>query len=220
MVNAVEGEARKLIVVLGAGLYSDGTLYESSKANVEKGIEIFKKDEKQAMIFSGKWNYFLKPEPPITEARAMKIYAMKLGLPEANSIEEDNSYDTIGNAYYTDKIISKMGNVGSITVVSSTWHTRKSSFIFEKVFANRFEISFEKAEVYLPKEKQEQMAVQEHSKLQKLIRIYGSLQNGDNKGFAKLVEAQHPFYATDKSKIPEEEWRIINSTVPTINYII
>jgi len=213
-------DQQKLIVVLGAGMSSDGVLFEGSRNNVRKGVEIFKRDESQITIFSARWNYFLRPEPPRTEASAMKEYALGLGIPENKIIEEGLSYDTVGNVYYTDKIIREIPNVVLITVVAASWHLPKASFLFKKAFGgDRFNLVFEESIVELLEDSRNEMTVQEAAKLQKLIGIYGHLKNGDGRGFANLVEAQHPFYVRDGNRIPEEVWQEINSTVPTINYV-
>jgi hypothetical protein len=210
---------KKLIVVAGAGMDKEGTLFEGSKINVTKGLEVFKRDTDQITIFTAKYNYFLRETPPPrTEAGGMKAYAVGLGLPEEKTILEEKSYDTIGNAYYTDMIVREMSNVRSITVIASTWHLPKAGFIFEKVFGgSRFRLSFEEGVLELPADKAEEMRLNETKKLEKLKGIYGGIENGDWRAFAAMVELQHPFYT--KNPVPGEEWQKIKTTVPTINYI-
>lgn len=210
----------RLIIVVGAGMHQDGTLYEGSKINVEKGVEIFKRNREQVTIFTGKWNYFIKVEPPWTEARAMKEYALSLGIPDDKTIEEGSSYDTVGNAYYTDKIVRKINNVGLITIVAASWHMPKARFVFEKMFGGtRFRISFEEGKQEMSGDMAKRAAENEAKKLDKLKRLYGMIRDGDNEGFAKEIEKVHPFYAVDKSIISEEEWKEIGKTVPTLDYI-
>lgn len=212
---------KKLIIVSGGGINPDGALYESSKANVFRGLEVFRRDESQVAIFTSRWNYFLRPKPPITEAEAMKAFALKLGMHLSRTVVEDQSYDTVGNAYYTNKIIVQdMPNVRSITLVTSTWHMPKARFIYNKMFGgNRFKLVFEEATMWMAPEEEEKMKAEEAKKIKVLEDIYGHLSDGDSEGFTRLIERVHPFYAVDKNTIPPEVWARIKATVPTLTNI-
>jgi uncharacterized SAM-binding protein YcdF (DUF218 family) len=213
-----EAPKKNVIIVLGAGTHSDGTLFDGSKANVRKAVELFRRDEHQPIIFTGKWNPSTTPQPPLPEARAMTEYATTLGFPQGKAIEETDALDTVGSAYYTNKIVLRMPDVGSITVVAAAWHVPRATFIFTKVFGGvRFPLKFEAGNVVVPDP--EKMRVNEEQKIAFLRGIYGLLRDGDYEGFAHLVEKQHPYYALDENKIPETAWTQGRPTTPTITYI-
>ena len=118
------------IVVLGGRLNDDGTLRPVLRSRVEKAVELFKQGVAPVVIMSGKWTDQLKKDPVKTEARAMKEYAEELWVPEHAILVEEQSQNTIGNAYYTKKILAKRA-WKDIVVVTSDFHLKRSLYLFK-----------------------------------------------------------------------------------------
>lgn len=71
---------------------------------------------------------------PSTEKAQMEIQRLKdEGVPDSAIISELQSQSTYGNAVFTERVM-KEHNFHSAIVVSSTYHMRRSQYIFNKVF--------------------------------------------------------------------------------------
>src|SRR5258708_23548010 len=89
-----------VIIILAGGINIDGSLPEVPKLRVKKGVELFKQRVASNILMSGRWWFWAEHDFPKTEAQAMKEYAMSLGIPENAIYIEDESTDTVGNAYF------------------------------------------------------------------------------------------------------------------------
>jgi uncharacterized SAM-binding protein YcdF (DUF218 family) len=197
---------KKLIVTFGGGITRDGLLFISSKTNVEKAVELFKEDPKQYIIVSGRYGYAIGYRPPKTEAKAMKEYAISLGVPASQIIMEQNSLDTVGNVYFVDKIVNRMKNVKSIRVVALYFHMKRSEYIFKKMFGNRYKIKFIKSHPDLPKERVKGIISREKGRLNLIRKLYGSVKEGDDAEFRRRIEKWHPLYAKNLNTVPDIVW--------------
>ncbi len=65
--------------------------------------------------------------------RNMKQQTLELGVPESAIIQEDQSGTTFENAKYSLNIVKEQG-YKSVIVVTSPFHTRRSSIIFARFF--------------------------------------------------------------------------------------
>lgn len=68
----------------------------------------------------------------ITNAKVMADYAMSLGVPRANVIEEDRSWNTHTNLLYSMEIIQARG-LGSPTLVTLDLYTRRAVATAQKL---------------------------------------------------------------------------------------
>src|SRR5690606_23091879 len=89
------------IVVLGGGVDPDGALTGLSCTRVAHAAELFSASVAPRMILSGRCSLSQRQEPPVTEAAAMADLAEELGVPRAAMLLEEESRDTLGNAYFT-----------------------------------------------------------------------------------------------------------------------
>ncbi len=93
---------KKVIIILGGGIETDGSLPEIPKKRVERGVQLFGELKAFKMIMSGKCGLRLdwqKNFPPISEAMAMQEYALTLGMKAETLVTEEDSMDTLGNAF-------------------------------------------------------------------------------------------------------------------------
>lgn len=200
-------DQKRVIVVLGGGISKDGVLSNISKGNIDKAIELYNKNSQQYIIVSGKYYFGLKYIPAKTEAQAMKEYAISLEVDADHIIMEQQSLDTLGNAYFTDKIISSMTNIKAITVVAMDLHMRRVNYIFGKIFGNRFELYFVTVKSNLSEEEIKKRNENEADNMDLLMKIFGGVRKGDNIEFARLIERTDPLYAIDLDKVPQIVWK-------------
>jgi len=70
--------------------------------------------------------------PEQRESIFIKKYLMAISIPDSNIIIESNSKNTYENAIFTKKILDSLQFKGSILLVTSSFHMRRSLAIFEK----------------------------------------------------------------------------------------
>src|SRR3989338_5334202 len=146
---------KKVIIVLGGGISPDGSLPEIPKKRVERGIELFREITAFKLIMSGKYGFWLdwqKNAPSRSEAIAMQEYALTLGMKAENILTEEDSKDTLGNAFFTKINILEPNKWTDITVVTSDYHLERTKYVFELVLGPKYFINFETADTGLSAE--------------------------------------------------------------------
>jgi uncharacterized SAM-binding protein YcdF (DUF218 family) len=103
---------------------------------VEYGVKLFKDGwaRKDMIIMAGGplvWKY--------TWASLMKEHAESLEVPSRKILIEDKSRSTEEDARYTKKILHE-NHIASIILVTSPYHSRRASIIFEKVLGKDIRI--------------------------------------------------------------------------------
>jgi len=128
----------KAVVVLGHRLMDNGHPTIELSKRLDLGIELFNKFDADAIVFSGG---MANPSAGITEAEVMSQYAISKGTPSSKIILEEKSLDTISNAIFTKELIKN--KCDELYVVTSCYHTRRTSFIFRKVFGKSYKLNFD-----------------------------------------------------------------------------
>ena len=70
--------------------------------------------------------------PNHREAAYIKAYLKTIEVPNSNIIMENSSRNTYENAVFTKRILDSLGFKGSILLVTSSFHMRRSLAIFKK----------------------------------------------------------------------------------------
>lgn len=130
------------IVVLGGGITKDGILSDVSTKRAEKGVKLFQELKARALIFSGRWSLTYKFIPNRTEAQAFKELAIKLGVEQPKILLEEESLDTLGNAYFVKKKILEPKEWKQLLIVTSDFHVKRTSFAFKKVLGSEYKMDF------------------------------------------------------------------------------
>ena len=92
-----------------------------TRAEIELAFEWWKKFPNAKLIMSTGDNQRLG----ITNAKVMADYAVSLGLPRANVIEEDRSWNTYTNLLYSMEVV-QAHNLGQPTLVTLDLYTRRA----------------------------------------------------------------------------------------------
>ncbi len=112
------GDADAIVVLSG----------ESSGSREETGVRLYREGCANLIIMSGGlvgWR--------TTHASIMKEHAVYMGVPEENVVVEGRSETTYQNAVHTREIVKERG-IHSILIVTSSYHMKRSLYIFRKVF--------------------------------------------------------------------------------------
>jgi uncharacterized SAM-binding protein YcdF (DUF218 family) len=97
------------IIVLGKVISVEGELPEIARQHLQMGASLYSATP-ALIIMSDAYGLFEQP-PLRTEALAMREYAIELGIAGDQIIVEEESRDTIGNAWFT-----------KIRIAARNWH--------------------------------------------------------------------------------------------------
>jgi len=106
---------------------------------IRHGVNLYKKGFASKILLSGSsylWNE--------TKIDLMKIYTMKLGVPEDAIIVDHDSGSTVGNALAAKEVVLKRG-FRSVLIVTSPTHTRRIKMVFQKIFPKDIRIAVSSA---------------------------------------------------------------------------
>ncbi len=116
------------LVVLGAGMNSDGTLHESSKLRVIKAVELFQAGAAPMLLFTG--GRAIETGP--SSGSMMAQLAVNLGVPPVAIITETRSLSTLQNALFS---MPKMASARRIIIVTEGFHLPRSWLSFKWAMA-------------------------------------------------------------------------------------
>jgi vancomycin permeability regulator SanA len=117
----------KIVIVLGNRLISND-LHEEPKGRMDAAIGLWSSLENCLLLVSGGR---ANSSVPKTECDAMKGYAVMKGVPSDLVIRDPNALDTIGNAYFSRRILDTLPDIKFVYVVTSCYHSPRAEYIFK-----------------------------------------------------------------------------------------
>lgn len=183
-----------VIIVLGRDINQKGILSADSISRVEKAVELYSQGIAPKIIMSGAYSYHIDTPPLQTEARAMREIAIAYGVPKKDIIEETESKDTLGNAYFTKKRICEPNNWYHLTVVASSEHIPRSQYLFDKVYGPAYTVEFVESKRVISDEKFKTETEHEQKSLEIAKQWLDSAQDGDDAAIWRLMAKHHPAY--------------------------
>jgi|GEM_PF-1459658 len=126
-----------VVVVLGNRLRST-EIHDELRGRVDVGVRSFREEDREALVFSGGQS---NPDVPRTEAEVMAEYAVEeRGVDPDDILLEEDSRDTVGNAYFSRRLIEDEVDTSTIRLVSSCYHVARSVFVFENCFGDAYDV--------------------------------------------------------------------------------
>tara|TARA_E500000331_G_C16912419_1_gene564056 strand:- start:245 stop:631 length:387 start_codon:yes stop_codon:yes gene_type:complete len=61
-------------------------------------------------------------------------------LSPANIFIDKKSKDTVGDAIFSFEIISNLGFYGNVEVITSDWHSSRTSMVFNSIYNNKYDL--------------------------------------------------------------------------------
>jgi hypothetical protein len=187
------------IVVLGRGVRPDGSLGLIARARVDRALELYNHGVAPRIIFAGRSALMGDDNPRVAEADAMAAYASARGLPATASFMEDESRDTIGNAFFTWRRWLRPNGWDSVRVVTTDYHIPRAAWIFRKVLGPSFDVAFSAA----PSDKfaaSVGFRAREESDIAAFLAGWlGGIADGDIGAIERLITQDHPGYAKNPS---------------------
>ena len=185
------------IIVLARGIEQDGTLSLDTLARVRKAVELYETDQSPTVVMSGKWSFHLTTTPVTSEAVAMKQYAATLGVSADAILVELESMDTIGNAYFTKKLVVEPRGWKHSTVVASDDHIPRVEYLFKKIYGPDYNLSFRADDRAITAKQHKQELDHEIQSMSITLEWLDPIQDGDDAAVWSLLKAQHPAYTID-----------------------
>ena len=127
MINYEPEKNQDFIIILGCGLFEDGTVTPLLKGRANKAIEFYRKQIAETgkaaiMIPSGGQG----DDEVISEAQAVKNYLLTQGIPEEHIVIEDQSRDTHENMLFSKKIIDSIKQDARVIFATTKYHIFRS----------------------------------------------------------------------------------------------
>jgi DUF218 domain len=138
------------ILIPGGGVRAHGVLPSWSRRRMDRAVERFR-GEYLIPLSAGTTH---RPPPldesgfPIYESVAAAKYLMDAGIPADRILLETQSWDTIGNAFFSRVIHAEPRNLRRLLVITSDFHLDRTRAAFEWVYGLdsnplAFELEFE-----------------------------------------------------------------------------
>jgi len=186
MVSAIESNSAILTVVVVLGCRPDGNrptpeLTRRVRHGVETALRASKRGE-SILLFSGGKTSVAESEASIMQRE------YELNYPDAAipSILENRSLDTIGNAYFSARILNRLGH-SRIVVVTSPFHVPRSKYIFSFILGRRVESStFGTVPATVPEEEKAPLEMAKH--------LFAGIKRGDLDAVWERMLIMHPYY--------------------------
>ncbi len=118
--------AHTTIVVLGAGLYADGTMRPVLESRLRAALALAQQFPSAPIVVTGG-----VPQSGRTEADAMFDWLTANGIPAERITKEGRSRSTIENARFTDRILDERGAPAAV-VVTSPGHLERALVDFRQ----------------------------------------------------------------------------------------
>lgn len=176
-------------LVLGTGIKQDGTLPDSSLANVDTAVLLYQNHEVSKLIFSGKWAWNCKYEPPFTEAAAMKQYALKKGVPESDILTDDTAVTTVSNLCSVKEKILIPQDLKKIIFVSANEILKvRNSYNLEMVLGPDFTFEIRLSNFKYPPEIAAELIAKESQKIADCQKFFHGITPGDHELISQLAQ--------------------------------
>ncbi len=104
--------------------------FQSSGDRLFQTIELYHKGRVKKILVTGGSGSINHPNH--REAQFIKKYLINIGVPDTAIIIENNSKNTYENAVFTKHILDSMQFKGSVLLVTSSFHMRRSKAVFTK----------------------------------------------------------------------------------------
>lgn len=181
---------KNAIVVLGCGIDSAGVLNPDAENSVRLAIDILKRNSDYYLIMTGFISYKATFKPSISEAQAMKDYAVSLGMPQNIIFVETESKDTLGNFYFTKLNLLIPLHVRSVIIVRGPNQSdERVSYLASKVLGDQYTFSIVHPDIERPEEQ-----VREKESLSLARQWLDPIKDGDMPAIYQLMRDRHPGY--------------------------
>ena len=180
------------IIVLGCGIDAMGNIGTDASNSVRLAIDALTQSPDSCLIMTGQVSYKATFKPSISEAQAMKDYAVSLGTPVNQIFVETESKDTLGNLFFTKQNLLLPLRIANISIVRGPNHSNERiAYLANKVLSGGYNFRIIEPDIERPGE---------HEREQKSLTMTKEwlepIADGDMDATYKLMREMHPGYNT------------------------
>ena len=184
------------VIVLGCGIDAVGNLNDDAKGSVQLGIDAYRQSDKACIIMSGHVSYKADFTPSISEAQAMKDYAISLGVPVDKVFVEAESKDSLGNLLFTKQNLLLPLHINTVTIIRGpNQSTDRIQYLATKVFGSDCTFTITEPDIQRPEEQP-----REQRSLAKVKQWLDTVDDGDAEKIYALMRERHPGYNSTLSR--------------------
>lgn len=107
------------------------------RGRVWAGVQTFRKRGADHLVFSGGP---VDGEVPLSECEIMAGQAWEWGVDPARIVQDDRALDTVGNAFFTRRVLDGLGDVSTAYVVTSCYHVERAMYVFERCYGDAYDL--------------------------------------------------------------------------------
>jgi hypothetical protein len=177
------------------------------KRRLDRAYELFVKGEVGYIVTTGRYSKRVgvasDVSGPKTEAEVGKKYLRdKFRISEDCILYENQSYDTIGNAWFAKKVCLEPHNITSCRIITSDYHMERSVLIFRWVLGPKYTVDREPIESQLEEDARKQRSRLEDTFIGYIrTHLLGSIPPGDDERIREFMEKEHLRYClSDRSE--------------------
>lgn len=175
------------IVVLANEMDSNGVLNNESLFRLKYATKQFFKKRSNKIISCG-WNY--RNDTDLIIAEVFKKNFLKQGIPKNQIITENNSRDTVGDAFFTKENIVKRKKWYKILVVTSLYHVERTKLIFDYIYGSNYSITVEASDDIIS----DDLVKNEEKSTNSFRLTFKDVETGNDVQIYNALKERHPFY--------------------------
>ena len=180
----------RAVVVLGCGIVKAGNLGPDAMNSVKLGIGALRESTNTCLIVSGYISYKAHFVPSISEAQAMKDFAVLQGVPAQQIFVETESKDTLGNLFFTKQHLLLPLNIKDISIVRGpNQSNERIDYLARKILGDEYVFTIIEPDVLQPDEQE-----REQKSLAMAKKWLDAIPNGDMTSIYQLMREKHPGY--------------------------
>ena len=187
------------MVVVALGNRLDGRwVHPTLRDRMDEAIRVLRERDADALVCTGAQT---NPDVPVAECEAMRDYALLRGVARSRLLLEPAARDTIGNAYFTRRLLDDRGDRSAVRVVTSGVHTVRARYAFERCFGDDREIR-----ISHPGDADwsvDSLPPHERDRLDRTRRFFASVPRGDVEAIGRKLRAEHDLYPRIDSSRPD-----------------
>jgi uncharacterized SAM-binding protein YcdF (DUF218 family) len=176
------------------------------QARVRAGVELYQAGEAPCLIMSGLYSFKLRADPPpVAEARVMRDFALSLGAAPFDVLVEDESTDTLSNAYFTKVRFLAPLAWRNVCLVTSEVHAARALWLFRKVLGPGYRVEVREAVSSNDPDALREGRERNARLLRQVQPFLQDIADGDHGAVADLLFTRHPGYVDDPAATAEVE---------------
>ncbi len=178
------------IIVLGCGIDAAGNLDPDATNSVHLGIDALSESDNTCLIMTGNVSYKATFRPSISEAQAMKDYAVSFGIPVSQIFVETESKDSLGNLFFTKQNLLIPLGITSISIVRGpNQSSERIDYLARKILGSEYNFRLIEPNIELPGERE-----REQKSLAMAKKWLDEIADGDMDSIYRLMRDKHPGY--------------------------